>query len=47
MFSLCSNSIESRFRSILWGNFLVNSRCDLNTEKAKAKATAKMDSLRS
>jgi len=33
-FSLCSNSIESRFRSIHRGNFLVN--ISVNLKKAKA-----------
>lgn len=33
MFSLRSNSIESRFRSIRWGNFLVNSFLNSKNQK--------------
>ena len=44
-FSLRSNSIESRFRSIRRGNFLVN--VPLNLEKVKATAKATRNSLRS
>ena len=36
-FSLRSNAIESRFRSIPWGNFWLNLGNDLNTGKKKVK----------
>ena len=36
-FSLRSNSIESRFRSIRWGNFWLNLGSDLNIDKSKVK----------
>ena len=36
-FSLRSNSIESRFRSIRWGNFWLNPGNDLNIDKSKVK----------
>ena len=36
-FSLRSNSIESRFRSIRWGNFWLNPGNDLNIGKSKVK----------
>ena len=44
-FSLRSNSIESRFRSIRRGNFLVN--VPVNLEKVKARSKATRNSLRS
>ncbi|APW49096.1 hypothetical protein ABEKA_3521 (plasmid) [Acinetobacter lwoffii] len=36
-FSLRSNSIESRLRSIRWGNFWLNPGNDLNISKSKVK----------
>ena len=44
-FSLRSNSIESRFRSIRGAIFLVHAYVKLNEKKAKSKET--MNSLRS
>ena len=37
MFSLRSNSIESRFRSILWGCFYTDTCRKLNTAKTRSK----------
>ena len=45
MFSLRSNSIESRFRSILWGCFYTD--IGLQFKTAKKGQNKKMDSLRS
>ncbi len=47
MFSLRSNSIELRLRSVLRGNFLADIGSNAKIGKAKALATARMDSLRS
>jgi len=41
MFSLRSNSIESRFRSILRGNFFAKAEFELNTLKSKVKSNSK------
>ena len=37
MFSLCSNSIESRFRSILWGCFYTDTGLQLNPVKKQGQ----------
>ena len=44
-FSLRSNSIESRFRSIRWGNFLVNIPVNLRKSKSKIKSNSEFASL--
>ena len=45
MFSLRSNSIESRFRSIRRGNFLVNIFVTLRKSKSKIKSNSEFASL--
>jgi len=45
MFSLRSNSIESRFRSIRRGNFLVNIFVTLRKSKSKIKSDSEFASL--
>ena len=47
MFSLRSNSIESRFRSIRRGNFLVNIFVTLRKSKSKIKSDSEFASLMS
>jgi len=44
-FSLRSNSIESRFRSIRWGNFLVNIPVNLRKSRSKIKSNSEFASL--
>ena len=44
-FSLRSNSIESRFRSIRRGNFLVNTLVNLRKSKNKIKSNSEFASL--
>ena len=41
MFSLCSNSIELRFLSVLRGNFPTKTSSKLNTSKTKVKSNNK------
>ncbi|MEG0489349.1 MAG: hypothetical protein RR575_15660, partial [Acinetobacter sp.] len=41
MFSLCSNSIELRFRSVLRGNFFSHTGFNFYTEKSTSKSNNK------